>query len=59
MDTTSSTLSRILHTLAQNPGVQTKLRQELLDAQAAEGLTYEELNRLPLLDGVCRETLRL
>ena len=59
MDTTSNTLSRTLHLLAQHPGVQSKLRQELLDANAAEGLSYEELNKLPLLDCVCRETLRV
>lgn len=59
MDTTSNTLSRTLHLLAQHPDVQSKLRQELLDANAAEGLSYEELNKLPLLDCVCRETLRV
>lgn len=58
MDTTSNTLSRILHLLSQNTDVQSKLRQELLDAHAADGLSYDELNRLPLLDSVCRETLR-
>ena len=59
MDTTSNALSRILHLLAQHPDVQEKLRQELLDAGAADGLAYEELNRLPFLDSVCRETLRV
>ena len=60
MDTTSNTLSRTLHLLAEHPDVQSKLRQELLDARAAEGvLSYDELNKLPLLDCVCRETLRV
>ncbi|KAH9936146.1 cytochrome P450 [Fomitopsis serialis] len=59
MDTTSNSLSRILHLLAQNPAVQKKLRQELLSAGAADGMPYDDLNRLPLLDSVCRETLRV
>ncbi|KAH9919294.1 cytochrome P450 [Fomitopsis serialis] len=59
MDTTSNALSRILHLLAQHPHVQQKLRHELLEANAADGLSYEELNKLPILDSVCRETLRL
>lgn len=59
MDTTSNTLSRILQLLAERPDVQEKLRQELFGAGAAEGLTYDELNRLQLLDSICRETLRV
>ena len=59
MDTTSNTLSRTLHLLAEHPDVQGKLRQELQEAHAAHGLSYEELNKLPLLDCVCRETLRV
>ena len=59
MDTTSNTLSHILQLLAEHPDVQDKLRQELFDAGAATGLTYDELNRLQLLDSICRETLRV
>ncbi|KAH9832025.1 cytochrome P450 [Rhodofomes roseus] len=59
LDTTSNALSRILTLLAEHPDYQQKLRQELLDARAAEGLPYDDLNRLPLLDAVIRETLRL
>ena len=63
MDTTSNALSRILHLLAQNPTVQDKLRAELVEAQGgSEGETdvpYDELVKLPFLDAVCRETLRL
>ncbi|CCM05747.1 uncharacterized protein FIBRA_07979 [Fibroporia radiculosa] len=58
-DTTSNTLSRILQILAEHPDVQEKLRAELLDVHAGEGLSYDDLDQLPLLDGVCRETLRL
>ena len=59
MGTTSNTLSRILQLLAEHPDCQEKLRQELLHAGAADGLSYDELNRLPLLDSICRETLRV
>lgn len=59
MDTTSNALSRILQLLAEHQDTQGKLRRELLDAGAANGLSYDELNRLPLLDSICRETLRV
>ncbi|EPT05081.1 hypothetical protein FOMPIDRAFT_1045154 [Fomitopsis schrenkii] len=59
MDTTSNALSRILHKLAENPDVQDKLRQELLEASAADGIPYDDLMRLPFLDSVCRETMRV
>ncbi|CCM02691.1 uncharacterized protein FIBRA_04797 [Fibroporia radiculosa] len=58
-DTTSNSLTRILEILAGRPDAQEKLRQEILDASAADGLSYDELDQLPFLDSVCRETLRL
>ncbi len=59
MDTTSNATSRLLHILACNPDVQTKLRNEILDAQAEQEVSYDQLMSLPYLDAVCRETLRL
>lgn len=62
MDTTSNALSLTLWRLAQHPEVQTKLRQEILDAQDARGgvdVAYDDLVALPYLDAVCRETLRV
>ncbi|EPQ55977.1 cytochrome P450 [Gloeophyllum trabeum ATCC 11539] len=58
MDTTSTAVSRILHLLAQYPELQEKLRKELSEAQADSDLTYDELDRLPYLDAICRETSR-
>ncbi|TFY60060.1 hypothetical protein EVJ58_g5381 [Rhodofomes roseus] len=59
-ETSSNALSRILNVLAKHPDYQARLREELLEARAADGLlSYDELNHLPLLDGVIRETLRL
>ncbi|TFK48185.1 cytochrome P450 [Heliocybe sulcata] len=58
MDTTSSALGRILHLLAQNPTVQDRLRQELNEAVRDSDLSYDELDGLPFLDAICRETSR-
>ncbi|TFY56029.1 hypothetical protein EVJ58_g7886 [Rhodofomes roseus] len=59
LDTTSNALSRILTVLADHPDRQQELRQELLDANAAIGISYDDLNKLPFLDAVIRETLRV
>ncbi|VDB88479.1 unnamed protein product [Peniophora sp. CBMAI 1063] len=59
-DTTSNGLSRLLSLLAQYPEVQDKLREELVMAGAPDSdLDYDTLDRLPFLEAVCRETLRL
>ena len=63
MDTTSNALSRILHLLAEHQDVQEKLRHELSEAREIVGngkdVPYDDLVKLPYLDAVCRETLRL
>lgn len=62
MDTTSNVLSRILSLLATHPEVQDKLRREVmnaLDENDGQDFSYDQLVSLPLLDAVCRETLRL
>ena len=61
MDTTSNALSRILHLLAGRPDVQEKLRAELAEAQGGgrADIPYDDLVKLPYLDAVCRETLRV
>ncbi|GBE82529.1 Docosahexaenoic acid omega-hydroxylase CYP4F3 [Sparassis crispa] len=59
-DTTSNTLARILHLLAQHPDVQQRLREEILESRnGGVVLSYDELMKLPYLDAVCRETLRV
>jgi len=62
-DTTSGALSRTIQLLAQHPHIQDALREEIKAAALASsdgvGVSYETLVSLPLLDGVCRETLRL
>ncbi|KZT11768.1 cytochrome P450 [Laetiporus sulphureus 93-53] len=58
-DTTSNAITRMLHLLAENPDVQDKVREEVLAAGAAKGISYDGLIRLPYLDAVIRESLRL
>jgi len=59
MDTTSNTLARILHLLALNPDVQTKLRREIVEARNGEDLLYNRLMEIPFLDAILRETMRV
>lgn len=59
MDTTSNALGLILTRLAEHPDIQQKLREELIDADADKGLDFDALMNLPLLEAVCRETLRM
>ncbi|TBU29266.1 cytochrome P450 [Dichomitus squalens] len=60
MDTTSNALSRTLQVLAQHPEAQKKLRAEIIEAHNGEmRMDYDALCKLPYLDAVIRETLRL
>lgn len=46
--------------LALHPEAQARLRDELVNAGAPDGdADYDALDRLPYLEAVCRETLRL
>ncbi|KAJ7847201.1 cytochrome P450 [Mycena leptocephala] len=56
-DTTSSSMNRMFHVLAEHPEVQEKLRAEIL--ATPELLDHDSLVALPYLDGVVREILRL
>ncbi|KAF5368263.1 hypothetical protein D9615_010366 [Tricholomella constricta] len=63
-ETTSGALSRFISLLALKPELQARLRDELRAARENKGgeeedFDFHELNNLPLLDAVCRETLRL
>ncbi|KAG6909554.1 hypothetical protein DXG01_016802 [Tephrocybe rancida] len=62
-ETSSSVLSRFISLLALNPELQARLRAELREARASKGsdkdFDFRDLENLPLLDAVCRETLRL
>uniref|UniRef100_A0A8D2DS30 unspecific monooxygenase n=1 Tax=Sciurus vulgaris TaxID=55149 RepID=A0A8D2DS30_SCIVU len=59
-DTTSSTLSFIIYTLATHPEVQKKLQQEIDAALPNKApVTYDVLFEMEYLDMVVNETLRL
>ncbi|KAG6909911.1 hypothetical protein DXG01_014431 [Tephrocybe rancida] len=62
-ETTSGALSRFISLLALDPELQARLRAELREARIRKGsdddFDFRELENLPLLDAVCRETLRL
>ena len=57
-ETTATATGWLLCELAKNPDLQQKLREELLSVET-DTPTMEELNELPYLDKVVRETLRL
>ena len=47
--------------LSEHPGVQEKLRAEIIESQAqfGEDIPHDNLVALPYLDAFCRESLRL
>ena len=62
-DTTAHTLAWVAHALVSEPGVQARIQAEvdaLLEGDDAPGLTaLEQTRRLPYLEGVIQEALRL
>jgi len=58
-DTTARSICRLFDLLAQRPDVQEKLRSEVVEAFGGHSPTYQELMKLPMLDAVLKETLRL
>ncbi|KAF6758735.1 cytochrome P450 [Ephemerocybe angulata] len=57
-ETTSTSTTWALYALSKSLDVQAKLRDELLNV-SSDNPTMDELNALPYLDAVVRETLRL
>ena len=58
----SSALCRILQLLSTNQDLQTRLRDEIVEARKANGgndLSYQAIDDLQILSAVIRETLRL
>ncbi|KAF8483513.1 cytochrome P450 [Russula ochroleuca] len=59
-ETTLVALSRILHVLSLRPKSQERLRLEVMGARVERrDISYDDLMKLPYLDAVCKETLRL
>ncbi|KAJ7888861.1 cytochrome P450 [Mycena olivaceomarginata] len=58
-ETTSSATTWALHALSVNTAAQTKLREELSLTMSTDNPTMDELNSLPYLEHVVRETMRV
>lgn len=58
-DTTSTAMSRALQELSIHLDIQTRLREEVTQASKYGEMDYETLSALPILDAVCKETLRM
>jgi cytochrome P450/NADPH-cytochrome P450 reductase len=58
-ETTSGTLSFALYLLIKNPAALVKAQQEIDSVVADEPLGVEHLSKLPYIDAILRETLRL
>lgn len=59
-ETTSSLMTYLVYSLACNPSVQEKLLQEVLEAKNSDGnLNYHQIMKMPYLDAVISETLRM
>lgn len=58
-DTTAQALSWTIYCLSTHPMVEAKARQEVLDVCGVAGPSYDDMNRLPYLQAVINETLRL
>ncbi|KAJ3478354.1 hypothetical protein NLI96_g9816 [Meripilus lineatus] len=59
LHTTSGALAQMLQLLSEHPEVQEKLREEIIQASCGQNIPYDQLETLPYLDAVCRETLRM
>ncbi|KAG9094931.1 hypothetical protein FS749_011509 [Ceratobasidium sp. UAMH 11750] len=58
-ETTSTSTTWALYALSRHPQVQHKLRQELLDSGLGDEPSMADLDKLPYLDKVVRECLRV
>ncbi|KAG8681346.1 hypothetical protein FRC08_015699 [Ceratobasidium sp. 394] len=58
-ETTSTSTTWALYALSRHPKVQHKLRQELLDSGLGDEPSMTDLDKLPYLDKVVRECLRV
>src|SRR5579859_8031487 len=59
VDTTAIALTYLSYELAKHPEYFSRLSQELENYKTVDDLQSSELEKLPLLNGVIRETLRL
>ncbi|MET9087049.1 cytochrome P450 [Streptomyces sp. NPDC004237] len=58
-ETTASVLSWILYELARDPGIESRVLAELDEVLGDRAVAFEDITRLPYLDRVIKEALRL
>lgn len=58
-DTTAQALAWTFYYLCEHPEVEAKAREEIKDVCGVHGASYEDLQRLPYLQAVLQEALRL
>ncbi|KAL1963332.1 hypothetical protein VTN77DRAFT_8453 [Rasamsonia byssochlamydoides] len=60
-ETTASALTWACYLLCLHPDIQTRLRQEIREKipSANHNITWNDLESMPLLNGICQEVLRL
>lgn len=58
-DTTAQALSWTIYCLINHPEVEDKVRREVIEVCGVRGPVYEDMNRLPYLQAVINEALRL
>lgn len=59
VETTSSSVVRVLQLLSERPKIQERLREELIEADLSGDFPLARLEELPFLNAVCQEMLRL
>lgn len=58
-DTTATTVTAAIYNLIKNPAALKSLREELSEAQLPEIPSYSEVSKLPYLNAVVRESMRV
>lgn len=58
-DTTATTVTAAIYNLIKNPAALKSLREELSEAQLPEIPSYSEVSKLPYLNAVIRESMRV
>jgi len=58
-DTTSTTIAVLIYNVLKHPHVENKLAQELREAELSQLPSVSEVNKLPYLNAVIKESMRV